>query len=174
MPMTLPGPYYTTIILQLDEIEAIQQDPGKGNWSIILKSMSTAERLAECRFTLLEQQVFPTPYNVRLIASLSPHPRQLLTIFWRRLSIVQRLNRFSLFSCKISRLNLENTVSCWNHTVKGRLKRFYLLTSPCTGVELHSYTRAGFPGARIATQPLTKGKKVFSLWWVRSRSCWMS
>ena len=55
--------------VQLDEIEAIQQDPGKGNWSIILKSISTAEKLAERGFTLLEQQVLPTPYNARLIAA---------------------------------------------------------------------------------------------------------
>ena len=55
--------------VQLDEIEAIQQDPGKGNWSIIFKSISMAERLAECGFTLLEQQVFPTPYNAHLIAA---------------------------------------------------------------------------------------------------------
>ena len=55
--------------VQLDEIEAIQQDPGKGNWSIILKSISTAEKLAERGFTLLEQQVFPTPYNSWLIAA---------------------------------------------------------------------------------------------------------
>ena len=54
--------------VQLDEIEAIQQDPGKGNWSIILKSISMVERLAECGFTLLKQQVFPTPYNAHLIA----------------------------------------------------------------------------------------------------------
>ena len=28
------------------------------------------EKLAECGFTLLEQQVFPTPYNARLIAAM--------------------------------------------------------------------------------------------------------
>ena len=55
--------------VQLDEIEAIQQDPGKGNWSTILKSISTAEKLAERGFTLLKQQVFPTPYNARWIAA---------------------------------------------------------------------------------------------------------
>ena len=62
--------------VQLDEIEAIQQDPGKGNWSIILKSISTAEKRAERGFTLLEQQVFPVPYNARLIAAIvafAPH-----------------------------------------------------------------------------------------------------
>ena len=55
--------------------------------------------------------------------------------------------------------------------MKDRLKKFYLLTSPCTGIELHCFTQAGFPVARIATQPLTleevvltKGKKsVFTV-----------
>ena len=41
--------------VQQDEIEAIQQDPGKGNWSIILKSNSTAKKLAKRSFILLEQ-----------------------------------------------------------------------------------------------------------------------
>ena len=73
--------------VQLDELEAIQQDPGKGNWSIILKSISMAK----------------SSLNVGLL---------------------------------------------------------------CAGIELHCFTQAGFPGARIATQPLTleevvltKGKK---------------
>ena len=35
-----------------------------------MKSISTAEKLAERGFTLLEQQVFPTPYNARLIAAM--------------------------------------------------------------------------------------------------------
>ena len=75
--------------VQLDEIEAIQQDPGKGNWSIILKSISMAK----------------SSLNVGLLCT-------------------------------------------------------------GTGIELNCFTQAGFPGARIATQPLTleevvltKGKK---------------
>ena len=75
--------------VQLDELEAIQQDPGKGNWSIILKSISMAK----------------SSLNVGLLCT-------------------------------------------------------------GTGIELHFFTQAGFPGARIATQPLTleevvltKGKK---------------
>ena len=75
--------------VQLDELEAIQQDPGKGNWSIILKSISMAK----------------SSLNVGLLCT-------------------------------------------------------------GTGIELHCFTQAGFPGARIATQPLTleevvltKGKK---------------
>lgn len=42
--------------------------------------------------------------------------------------------------------------------LKSRLERFYLPTSPHTGVELHSFTQARLPGARIATQPLTLKK----------------
>ena len=74
--------------VQLDELEAIQQYPGKGNWSIILKSISMAK----------------SSLNVGLLCT-------------------------------------------------------------GTGIELHCFTQAGFPGARIATQPLTleevltKGKK---------------
>lgn len=75
--------------VQLDEIEAIQQDPGKGNWSIILKSISMAK----------------SSLNVGLLCT-------------------------------------------------------------GTGIELNCFTQAGFPGTRIATQPLTleevvltKGKK---------------
>lgn len=53
----------------LEEIEAVQQDPGKGNWTVIFKTISTAKRLAENGFTLLNEQISPVLYNKRLITA---------------------------------------------------------------------------------------------------------
>lgn len=39
----------------LEETEAVQQDPSKGNWSVIFKTISTAKRVAENGFTLLNR-----------------------------------------------------------------------------------------------------------------------
>ena len=144
--------------VQLDEIEAMQQDPGKGNWSIILKSNSTAKKLAKRGFILLEQQVFPTPYNAALspatIAFVPPGttPDDILAVLGNYAEVKQILPIF-----------LKDFPSIKSGTyrvmLKGRLERFYLPTSPHTGVELHSFTQARLPGARIATQPLTLKKR---------------
>jgi len=53
----------------LEEIEAVQQDLGKGNWTVIFKTISTAKRLAENGFTLLNEQISPVLYNKRLITA---------------------------------------------------------------------------------------------------------
>lgn len=53
----------------LDEIEAVQQDPGKGNWTVIFKTITAAERLAEKGFTLLNEHISPVLYNKRLITA---------------------------------------------------------------------------------------------------------
>ena len=50
--------------VQLDELEAIQQDPGKGNWSIILKSISMAKsslNVGECPNIIQPDNVENTP-----------------------------------------------------------------------------------------------------------------
>lgn len=53
----------------LEEIEAVQQDPSKGNWTVIFKTISTAKRVAENGFTLLNEQILPVLYNKRLITT---------------------------------------------------------------------------------------------------------
>ena len=53
----------------LEEIEAVQQYPGKGNRRVIFKTISTAKRLAENGFTLLNEQISPVLYNKRLITA---------------------------------------------------------------------------------------------------------
>ena len=53
----------------LEEIETVQQDPGKGNWTVIFKSITAAERLAEKGFTLLNEHISPVLYNKRLITA---------------------------------------------------------------------------------------------------------
>ena len=53
----------------LEEIEAVQQDPGKGNWTVIFKTITAAERLAEKGFTLLNEHISPVLYNKRLITA---------------------------------------------------------------------------------------------------------
>ena len=53
----------------LEEIEAVQQGPSKGNWMVIFKTISTAKRVAENGFTLLNEQILPVLYNKRLITT---------------------------------------------------------------------------------------------------------
>lgn len=53
----------------LEEIEAVQQDHSKGNWTVIFKTISTAKRVAENGFTLLNEQILPVLYNKRLITA---------------------------------------------------------------------------------------------------------
>ena len=50
----------------LEEIEAVQQDPGKGNPTVIFKTISTAKHVAENGFTLLNEQISPVLYNKHL------------------------------------------------------------------------------------------------------------
>lgn len=133
--------------VQLDEIEAIQQDPGKENWSTILKSISMAEKLAERGFTLLEQ-VFPTPYNARLIAATVAFAPPRTTAD----DIVE-----ALADCA----EVKQVLPIF-------LKDFPTIKSGKYRVMLKPLF---YPGARIATQPLTleevvltKGKKsVFTV-----------
>ena len=77
--------------VQLDELEAIQQDPGKGNWSIILKSISMAKSSLNvgllCTgtgFTVLRRQDYQVP-----VLQLSHSP-------WKRLSSQRAKKVFSL------------------------------------------------------------------------------
>ena len=42
---------------------------GKGNWTVIFKTITAAERLAEKGFTLLNKHVSPVLYNKRLITA---------------------------------------------------------------------------------------------------------
>ena len=133
--------------VQLDEIEAIQQDPGKENWSTILKSISMAQKLTERGFTLLEQ-VFPTPYNVRLIAATVAFAPPRTTAD----DIVE-----ALADCA----EVKQVLPIF-------LKDFPTIKSGKYRVMLKPLF---YPGARIATQPLTleevvltKGKKsVFTV-----------
>ena len=152
--------------VQLDEIEAIQQDPGKGNWSIILKSISTAEKLAERGFTLLEQQVFPTPYNARLIAAMvafalpgttaddladCAEVKQVLPIFLKDFPTIKS-GKYRVMLKPRDEGPPEEVLPAY--------------------ITLHGHRASLFyPGVRIATQPLTleeialtKGKKsVFTV-----------
>ena len=155
--------------VQLDEIEAIQQDPGKGNWSTILKSISTAEKLAERGFTLLEQQVFPTPYNARLIAAMvafgppgtaddivealadCAEVKQVLPIFLKDFPTIKS-GKYSVMLKPRGEGPPEEVLPAY--------------------ITLHGHRALLFyPGVRIATQPLTleeialtKGKKsVFTV-----------
>ena len=155
--------------VQLDEIEAIQQDPGKGNWSTILKSISMAEKLAERGFTLLEQQVFPTPYNARLIAAtvaFAP-PRTADDIVEALSDCAEVKQVLPIF------LKDFPTIKSGKYRVmlKPRGEGPPEEVSPAY-ITLHGHRASLFyPGARIATQPLTleeialtKGKKsVFTV-----------
>ena len=121
-----------------------------------MKSISTAERLAERGFTLLKQKVFPTPYNARLIAGTvtfafpgTTHDdivevladcaevKQVLPIF---------LKEFPSIKSEKFRVMLKP---------RGEGPPEEVLPSYITLYGLHCFTQAGFPGARIATQPLT-------------------
>lgn len=124
--------------VQLDEIEAIQQDPGKENWSTILKSISMAEKLAERGFTLLEQ-VFPTPYNVRLIAATVAFAPPRTTAD----DIVE-----ALADCA----EVKQVLPIF-------LKDFPTIKSGKYRVMLKPLF---YPGARIATQPLTLEEVVLT------------
>ena len=151
--------------VQLDEIEAIQQDPGKGNWSTILKSISTAEKLAERGFTLLEQQVFPTPYKAFLIAAMVAFAPPGTTAD----DIVE-----ALADCAEVKQVLPILLKDFPTIKSGK---YHVMLKPRgegppeevlpAYITLHGH-RASllYPGARIATQPLTleeivliKGKK---------------
>lgn len=155
--------------VQLDEIEAIQQDPGKGNWSTILKSISTAEKLAEREFTLLKQQVFPTPYNARWIAAtvaFAPPGTTADDIVEALADCVEVKQVLPIFLKDFPTIKSGKYHVTLNHAVKDRLKKFYLLTSPCTGIKLHCFTQVPVlqlsqsPWKRLSSQ---RTKKVFSL-----------
>ena len=155
--------------VQLDEIEAIQQDPGKENWSTILKSISMAEKLAERGFTLLEQ-VFPTPYNARLIAATVAFAPPRTTAD----NIVE-----ALADCAEVKQVLPIFLKDFPTIKSGKYR--VMLKPRGEGppedvlpayITVHGHRASLFyPGARIATQPLTleevvltKGKKsVFTV-----------
>lgn len=60
--------------VHLEEIETVQQDPGKGNWTVIFKTITAAERVAEKGFTLLNEHISPVFYNKRLITATVAFP----------------------------------------------------------------------------------------------------
>ena len=59
-----------TLRVPLEEIETVQQDPSKGNWTVIFKTISTIDRLAKNGFTLLNEHIAPVLYNKCLITAI--------------------------------------------------------------------------------------------------------
>ena len=53
----------------VDEIKQISQDPGKGNWTVVISTTEKAEQISRDGFDLLEEQIKPTPYLTKLITA---------------------------------------------------------------------------------------------------------
>ena len=55
--------------VSVDDIKAIQQDPGRGNWSVTFKDIATAERITNTGFLLMEERIIPIAYRVHLVTA---------------------------------------------------------------------------------------------------------
>ncbi|KAJ7360262.1 hypothetical protein OS493_016892 [Desmophyllum pertusum] len=71
LPTTKAENIARALLVHVDvkDIEAIQQDPGRGNWSVTFTKIAMAEQIAEKGFLLMEERVMPLAYRVRLVTA---------------------------------------------------------------------------------------------------------
>ncbi|KAJ7360258.1 hypothetical protein OS493_016888 [Desmophyllum pertusum] len=71
LPTTKAEDITRALLVHVDvkDIEAIQQDPGRGNWSVTFTEIATAEQIANNGFLLMEEHIMPLAYRVCLVTA---------------------------------------------------------------------------------------------------------